>query len=187
MHDLKPLTALGGDAPVVDTIGTLTVAENATLALAFVAARLGQESECADRLADLLGVLVPLFGKSCAGDQISAFWIGPDQWMLTALMGDHFDFAVKVKGGMGATASVTEQTGGWVVFDVEGAGVPDLCERICAVPVRRMQPGDTQRTLIHQMGCIVQMRADDSVRIFGPRASAQSLHHALVTAAAALC
>lgn len=63
----------------------------------------------------------------------------------------------------------------------------DLCERLCAVPIRRMQSGDAQRTLIHQISCFVIKRVDpDHIRVLGPRASAGSLHHALITAAAAL-
>ncbi|MEL6682896.1 MAG: hypothetical protein AAFQ09_09650, partial [Pseudomonadota bacterium] len=46
MHDLKPITALGGAEPRTDTIGTVTIAENDGVSLASVAARLGQEAAC---------------------------------------------------------------------------------------------------------------------------------------------
>jgi sarcosine oxidase subunit gamma len=78
---------------------------------------------------------------------------------------------------------VTEQTGAWVVFDVTGAAMRDVMELLCAVPIRTVIAGDTQRT-IHHLGCfVIRRNADDHVRILGPRASAGSLHHALIAAA----
>jgi sarcosine oxidase subunit gamma len=47
-----------------------------------------------------------------------------------------------------------------------------------------MRAGDAQRTVIHHLGCYVLKRAaEDHIRILGPRASAGSLHHALLDAA----
>ena len=90
----------------------------------------------------------------------------------------------QMKNLFGAAASVTEQTGAWVCFDITGPAMPDLCERLCNVPIRRMQAGDAQRTVIHHLGCfVIRQQAADHIRILGPRASAASLHHALIEAA----
>ena len=87
----------------------------------------------------------------------------------------------------GEAASVTEQSGAWVCFDVQGAAMEDFCELLCSVPIRQMTAGDAQRTMIHHMGCFVLRRqAVDHIRILGPRSSAKSLHHALVTTAHAI-
>ena len=159
MHDLKPITALGGNEPQTDVIGTITIAENDGVALASVAARLGNDPE-------------------------AGFWMGPDQWMVGAPMTTHEDLAEQLKSRFGNTASITEQSGAWVVFDVTGTTMRDMCELLCNVPIRRMQAGDVQRTMIHQMGCfVIRRKADDHIRILGPRASAKSLHHVLLTAA----
>ena len=186
MHDLKPLTALGGDAPQVDVIGTLTIAENDTLALASVAARAGHSGPSAQHLETLLGA-VPAVGKAVLHDPLSGFWMGPEQWMIGAPLETHEDLAGHLKERLGAAASITEQTGAWVVFDVTGARMPDLCEILCNVPIRRMQTGDVQRTMIHQLGCfVIRGQEGDHIRILGPRASAGSLHHSLTTAARAV-
>lgn len=185
MHDLEPLTALGAKTAQVDTFDHVTIAENDGLALASIAARLGQEAACHAHLTDLLGT-VPAPGQAILRDPEAGFWIGPDQWMVGAPRASHADLAAQLKSRFGNTASITDQTGAWVTFDVTGPAMPDVCERLCAVPIRTMQAGDAQRTVLHQIGCFVIKRtAPDHIRILGPRASAGSLHHALVTSAIA--
>ncbi len=183
MHDLQPMTALGGDAPQVDTFDHVTITENDGLALASVAARMGHEKTCHTTLKKLLGA-VPEPGKAVLHDPEAGFWMGPDQWMIGAPRETHELLADHLKERFGDTASITEQTGAWVCFDVIGPAMPDICERLCAVPIRRMTAGDAQRTMIHQLGCFVIRRDNpEHIRILGPRASAGSLHHALITAA----
>ncbi len=183
MHDLQSITALGEAEPRTDKIGTVTIAENDGVALASVAARLGQEAACQKVIKQLLGA-VPDVGRAVLHDPEAGFWMGPDQWMIGAPMGTHEDLADQLKAKLGDTASVTEQSGAWVVFDATGKKMPDMCELLCNIPIRKMTSGDVRRTSIHQMSCFVIRRvAEDHIRILGPRASAQSLHHALITAA----
>ena len=186
MHSLKPVTALGGIEPRTDVFHHLSIIENDGLALASFAARRGFELECQTVLKGLLGV-VPSVGKAIFNDPISGFWLGPDQWMLTAPRDSHELLADIVKNECGAAASMSEQMGAWICFDVIGDALLAFCERICSAPIRQMQGGDTRRTSIHHLNCIlIQQSAGDQIRIFGPRASADSLHHALFTTATAL-
>lgn len=183
MHNLKPVTALGGATPRVDTFDHITIAENDSRALASVTARMGQEKACHRALKKLLGD-VPQAGKAVLRTPEAAFWMGPDQWMIDAPRETHELLADQMKTLLGSTASVTEQTGAWVCFDVTGPAVAEMSERLCAVAIRKMQAGDAQRTVIHHLGCfVIRQQADDHIRIFGPRASAASLHHALLDAA----
>lgn len=183
MHDLRPTTALGGQTPQVDTFKNVTIAENDGLALASVSGRQGHEKACHAKLKKLLGG-VPEAGRAILHDPEAGFWMGPDQWMIGAPRETHELLADTLKDHFGDTASVTEQSGAWVCFDVTGPAMRDLCERLCAVPIRKMVAGDVQRTMIHQLGCfVIRRQADDHIRILGPRASAGSLHHALITAA----
>ena len=182
MHNLSTVTALGGLKPQVDTFENITIAENDGLALASVAARLGHEKICAAALKSLLGE-VPDVGKAVLHDPEAGFWIGPDQWMIGAPRDTHKLLADQLKDLLGDAASVTEQTGGWVCFDVTGTAMADLCERLCPVPIRTMSAGDVQRTMIHQISCfVIRRQVAGHIRILGPRAAAQSLHHALMTA-----
>ena len=183
VHDLTTTTALGGTTPRVDAFDHITITENDGVAFASVAARLGQEAACAKAMTSLLGA-VPDIGRAILRDPEAGFGMGPDQWLLGAPRATHEDLADQLKTHFGTSASVTEQTGAWVVFDVTGPAMPDLCERICSVPIRTMTAGDARRTIIHHLGCfVIRREADDHIRILGPRASAGSLHHALLAAA----
>ncbi|WP_286134883.1 sarcosine oxidase subunit gamma [Neptunicoccus cionae] len=180
MLELTPKPAI--DAPD-QTIGTVTIAQNTGVALASVAARKGQLAACEKTLNTRLGA-VPQVGKAVSGKVETGFWTGAEQWMISAPEDSHEDLAEQWKRVLGAAASVTEQSGGWVVFDVSGANMPAMCELLCSVPIRKMETGDVQRTMIHQLGCfVICCDAGKHIRILGPRASALSLHHALTAAA----
>lgn len=183
MHDLAPLTALGGQAPRSDTHAGVTLTENDGLALASVAARRGQEETCRAHLQALLEAEAPGPGRARLHDPEAAFWMAPDQWMVGAPYATHEDLADQLKTRFGSSASVTEQSDAWVCFDLRGDGVEAVMELCCNINIRAMQTGDATRTAIHHLGVYVLRRDPPShLRILGPRASAASLHHALLTA-----
>lgn len=183
VHDLTPITALGGATAQVDTVAGVTLTENPGLALASVMARMGHEAACAAHLADLLESDAPGPGRCRLHDPEAAFWMGPDQWMVGAPFDTHEDLAAQLKTRFGETASITEQTDAWATFDLRGDGMEAVMELCCNINIRAMQTGDAQRTSIHHLGCFA-LRRDPSnwVRILTPRSSAASLHHALKTA-----
>ena len=186
VHNLKTVSALGEAAPRIDNFDHITIAENDELALASVAVRLGREAECHAALENLLGG-VPDVGRTILRDPEAGFWMGPEQWMIGAPRATHELLADQLKERFGDAASVTEQSGAWATFDVTGAMMREMSERLCNIPIRRMVAGDVHRTVIHQLGCfVIRREAEDHIRILGPRASAKNLHHALLTAAHAL-
>ena len=186
MHELTPVTALNAAAPVREAIGDFTLAENDTPALASVAARLGREDEVRSGMAQILGTC-PGPNESTIKAPLEAFWTAPDQWMVSAPTQTHEGLADMLRQHFTDAASVTEQSGGWVCFDVTGQAVAGLCERLCPVPIRIMAAGETRRTRIHHLGCFLQLRSPGkAIRLFGPRASAQTLFEALKTAARAV-
>ena len=183
MHDLTPITALGSTAARVDTVADVTLTEYPGLALASVMARLGQEKACRTHLQEVLEGAAPGPGKCHLHDPIAGFWMGPDQWMLGAPFDSHENLAAELSARFGQTASITEQTDAWCCFDLRGDGMEAVMELCCNVNIRAMQTGDATRTSIHHLGCFVLRRDPaDWVRILGPRSSAGSLHHALLTA-----
>ncbi len=179
---LQPMNALGGAEPARDVIGTVEIAENPGIALASLAARRGQETAVA-AAALAMGLTLPGPGKASTYAPWSALWLGPEQWLVMADIRTHEDSAADLLAAFGAAASITEQTGGWVCFDVNGPALPALFERLCAVDVRAMAPGSGTRTVIEHLGCYLICDQAGQFRLFGPRSSAQSLHHALTTAA----
>lgn len=185
MHDLAPLTALGSSAPQSDIIGPVTITENPDRALVSVAARLGQEAACTKALAAILGISTPDVAQCVHGPALGAFWTAPQCWMVDGpydFDDPQTDLDTRLKAELADMASVTDQSGAWVRFDVTGDGLDALFERLCNLDMARMTDGSARRTVIEHLGCFV-LRYRGGVTIYGPRSSAQSLHHALVTAA----
>lgn len=102
--------------------------------------------------------------------------------MVEAAFETHEDIVAALRPAFGDSASITEQTDAWVRFDLTGTGLAAVFERLCALDVRSMQPGDATRTVIEHLGTYV-IRGTKGMTVLGPRSAAGSLHHALVTAA----
>ncbi|TVS00612.1 MAG: sarcosine oxidase subunit gamma [Rhodobacteraceae bacterium] len=182
MHDLVPMTALGASQPRSDTIGPVTITESPDWALVSVAARLGQEANCQTALEKMLGAKLPRIAGYVSAETLAAFWIGPHVWMLEASYATRPNLAVQIKSACADTASVTDQTGAWVRFDLTGESLSRVMERLCNLDMGKLQPGHARRTLIEHLSCFV-IRHADSITLYGPRSAAQSLHHTLITAA----
>ena len=179
MHKLKPITPLGGDTPRLDQIGTLSITEVVGQALASITAREGQLGQ----MQESLTLPLPGVGKSATQGDFTAFWIGPDQWMISADHDQHELLAAELKHMVGDAASVVEQSDGWCRFDVSGAALCDLFERLSNAPVRSMARGEVIRGTIEHLGAFLWRLADDHMAVIAPRSSAASLHHALVAVA----
>lgn len=182
VHDLPPLCALGGSTAHADAVAGVTLTENPGHALASVTARLGQEAACADHLGTVLGAGAPSVGAWVRSDPMSAFWMGPDQWMVSAPFSTHEDLAAQLAKHLGKTASITEQTDAWVCFDMQGDGVERVMQLCANIDIETMPIGAATRSVIHYMGVYVLRSAPDSLTILGGRSSAGSLHHAILTA-----
>ena len=181
-HRLLPITPLGGTAPKSVTLGPVTITEVVDMALASLAARLGDETATADA-ADAAGIPLPGPGKAASGATYAAFWLGPQQWMVEAPFATHEDIVSILKPHFGEAASLTEQTDAWARFDVMGSDLPAMFERLCAFDLRAHGPGSATRTVIEHLGCYIVIRAPGHLSVIGPRSSAASVFHALETAA----
>jgi sarcosine oxidase subunit gamma len=151
------------------------------MALASLASRRGREAEVAT-LAAAAGLPLPGPRRAAAGAPFSAFWLGPEQWMVEAPHATHEDIVAHLKPVFGDAASITEQTDAWVRFEVAGP-LPPLFERLCNLDLWRFEPGSATRTVIEHLGCYAIRREPDRLTLLGPRSSAGSLHHALLGAA----
>lgn len=184
MHDLAALTPLGARAPRSDRIGDVAITEVIDRALASVSCRNGKAKAFETAAKTLFGIALPKPGQSAGGPVWTLIWTGPDQWFAEAPFGTHEDIAAIVKAALGNSASVTEQTDGWVRFDLEGPSVVDLLERLCPVPSRRMKTGEATRSMIEHIGSLVVCRAEGRhFSVIAPRSFAGSMHHALTAAA----
>ncbi|MCV2867574.1 sarcosine oxidase subunit gamma [Defluviimonas sp. WL0002] len=181
-HSLKSVTPLGHDMPESVTVGPITIAEVTDIAMASVAARQGRIADVADA-AQKIGVTLPEAGRHAAGTPCSAFWTGPEMWMVEAPFATHEDIVAALKPVFGDAASLTEQTDAWVRLRVSGADLPRLFERLCNVDLARSSAGDAIRTMIEHLGAFLLIRRPDEIDVISARSSAASLHHALAAAA----
>ena len=185
MHDLAPLTALGALTPQQETFGSVTLAEAPDWALASVTARLGQEAACAAALGQSLGADVPGVARCHSNAGLGAFWIAPHSWMVQAPYSAQPDLAGHLRASLGPCASVTEQTSAWARFDVTGPAMAlaEMFSRLCNLDLPHLPDGSARRTVIDHLGCYLLRRDGGQIAIYGPRSGAQSLWHALQTAA----
>ncbi len=182
MTDLKPITPLGAGAARIHTIGQVTISENPDRSMASLTTRKGKADAVRLVAKTALGLDLPGPGQSTISGDFTAWWTGPDQWMIDADHARYELLAPHIAQAIGPVASVTEQTDGWCRFDLTGSGSVALLERLCPADVQTMQPGQATRTLLHHLGCFV-ICSTAGFSVLGPRSSAGSLHHALIEAA----
>ncbi len=184
MVDLMAMTALGAREAAVVTVGPLTITERMDVALASVAARRGRTAELV-RAAKATGVPLPDPARHQAGPIFGAFWVSPEMWFVEAPFATHEAIAATLKAKLGETASVTEQTDAWVVFELTAPDLAPVLERLCNVDFAVVSIAHATRTVIEHLGVYLIKRGPGAARVYGPRSSAESLLHALETAAAA--
>lgn len=182
MASLQPLTALGKREATTVTHGPLTIAERPDVALASVAARKGRMSDLA---AAALKAGLPLPGPAShqPGTPWSAFWVAPEMWFVEAPHATHELVADLLKSALGDAASITEQTDAWVAFDLAATDLAPLLERLCNVDFPAVSAGYATRTVMEHLGVYLIKYGPGAARVYGPRSSAESLLHALETAA----
>ncbi len=186
MHDLAALTPLSATEPRIERIGAIRIVEVTDRSLASLTCRSGKSRPFEAAAKALFGGALPAPGAWFEGAPFSLIWTGPEQWFVEASFATHEDIARILKEPFGDAASVTEQTDGWVRFDLEGTPVVDMLERLCPVPSRRMKNDAATRTMIEHVGCLVLRRAADRFSVIAPRSFAGSLHHALCAAATSI-
>lgn len=177
-HDLKPLTALGNDTPAAKTLGPYSFTERFDVALASVATRRGRDKDLA-KAAKTAGLPLPAPARSVDGIPYSTFWVAPDMWFVEAPFASHENITDQLKTALGETASITEQTDAWVRFDISAADLSPLLERLSNLDLVSLPVGYASRTVIEHLGTYLIKRSETEVTLYGPRASAQSLLHAL--------
>ena len=188
MHDLVPLTALGGDSAQSETIKSVTISEMPDCAYASMAMRLGRKTGFQRAAKKATGILPPPPGESAViktgRGLLTVFWTGVDQWMVEAPHASHADLAAQLSGTLKDNGSVTEQNDGWARFDLKGDNCVAVLERLSAADSASMQAGATTRTTIEHLGCFLLCRkAATHFSVICPRSGAASMYHALVTMA----
>lgn len=182
MASLIALTALGRREPTTLTHGPLTITERTDIALASVAARKGRMADVA-AAAQSAGVPLPAAATYQSGAPYGTFWVAPEMWLVEAPFATHELIADLLKSALGDGASVTEQTDAWVAFDLAADDLAPVLQRLCNVDFRTVPDAHATRTVMEHLGVYLIKHGRGAARIYGPRSSAESLLHAIETAA----
>jgi sarcosine oxidase subunit gamma len=175
---LEPLTALGQTTPEIRASGPYAIAERFDVALASVAVRRGCDKDLA-KAANAAKLPLPGALQFQSGTPYSAFWMTPEMWMVEAPFASHEDIVAHLKPALGDAASITEQTDAWVRFDITASDLQPLFERLSNLDLPHLPVGFASRTVIDHLGVYLVKRAETEITLYGPRASAKSLLHAL--------
>ncbi len=179
MPDLKPLTALGGDAARTIRHGVLSLEENDRLSLASLALRRGTAQP------QPFGLSLPGPGCWAQLNDVAAFWSGPDQWMIEGTGRAESDFAADL-AALCPGCSITDQTDGFAAFEIHSTGgeppILRLMSKLVNINSARFPPGSATRTGLEHMSVFVIRRAPDRLAVLGMRSAAETIWHALETA-----
>ncbi|RYI34581.1 MAG: sarcosine oxidase subunit gamma [Acetobacteraceae bacterium] len=182
MASLMAMTALGAQGAAVIELGPLRISERTDVALASLAARKGRMADVA-KAAQTAGVPLPVPAAHLQGAPYSAFWTAPEMWFVEAPYATHELIADLLRSAFGDSASITEQTDAWVIFDLTAPDLAPILERLCNVDFHAVPKGYATRTMMEHLGVYLIKHDQGSARIYGPRSSAESLLHAIETAA----
>ncbi|MFT6458215.1 sarcosine oxidase subunit gamma [Pseudophaeobacter arcticus] len=173
MAELLVKTACDGLEPL--KIGSLTLTESKPQSLTTLAPYRGAEQALDKALTTAHGIGYPGVNGSTSGAGARVLWFGRD---LALLMGPQPD------AGLAKHAALTDQSAGWAVMELSGAGAEEVLARLCPVDLRQahFDIGSALRTeLKHMMASICRLDKD-CFQIMVFRSMARTLHHDLKTA-----
>ena len=135
------------------SIGVMSVTELMPGHITSIAPFAGQERAVSDLLEKALDLSLPGPGKTNGDDSARLIWMGRGQVFL---------IGSPAPEGLQGPAAITDQTDGWAVMRLSGAGATDALSRLCPLDLRvsSFRTGQTARTeLAHMMALVT--RVDD--------------------------
>ena len=180
MTDLEADFAIGENSPAGAGTRLLRIAERSDISIASLALRKGGS------VPQPFGLPLPGPGEWACRDTTGVLWSGPGQWLVLAERHADGELASELKASC-PSCSVTEQTDGWVVIDIEcqagGDMFAEMLARLANTDSDKLSQGRCVRTLLHHLSCHFVRLGPGRLRILGARSSAGSLWHAIETVA----
>ena len=180
---LKPLNALGGKSLESSSFNGIEIAEKNVNSLASISCSGPLLKNLSKKLKSIFDIQVPGPGKSIATQKVRVSWTGQGQWFIesTEVFSQGFDHYLLEKLGKGF--AVTDQSDGWVKFSLSGDNILKALEKCIMLDLYKMPGGSFSRCSLEHIGVyLLCERAKKDFLIYGPRSSANSLHHALTQA-----
>lgn len=151
MIDLMEKSPCDGGLPM--TYGNTTLSELPREYITAIQSRQGQEQATNAALKTAHGLAFPAPNRATGRVGCRAIWTSHAQAFLLGPAPD---------GALGRTAALTDQSDGWAVFLLEGAGARDVLARLCPLDLRPnvFKRGHTARSLIgHMNGSVTRISA----------------------------
>jgi len=124
--DLSPRTPLQGLLPV--SIGTLTLSEKGTPHITAILPYEGKEETLATALKKAHDLSLPAVGRLTQKAGVRLVWSGRDQYLL---IGNK-----PAARTLARSAALVDQSDGYAILKLEGAGMSDVMARLCPVDLR---------------------------------------------------
>ncbi len=164
MAKLIALTPGAGLLPV--SAGSVTLSEISADRLTSVAPFKGQDKAVGAALKKA-GLGWPKPGQSVTGKGGEVVWFG---------MGKALSIDADLPD-LSGLAAVTDQTDGWALVQIDGAGALDVLARLVPVDLRALGTGGTVRSLIGHMTASITRTGDQTFRLMVMRSMTQTLVH----------
>jgi len=157
----------------------VTLTERPGLALATIMARQGVDAAA---VGAALGLAAPIRPERRAGGGLELVATGPGQWLAVA-DAPASPWPEVLESRLGGLASVSDQSGAYVVWRIAGPGARALCQRGVAIDLHpdAFPPGAAATTVIAHLGVVLWRLEDPNapetfeVAVF--RSYAQSFRH----------
>jgi sarcosine oxidase subunit gamma len=128
------------------------------------------------RILDLLLPTEPC--QSAQNGDMTALWIGPDQWLLTCPKDAVADLVRKLEEALqGIHASVTEITAGRTVFRLTGPNMKDVLAKGCPLDLhqRVVDPGYVAGSVLAKITVLLHVQNHECVDVYLGRSFADYL------------
>ncbi|WP_454643747.1 sarcosine oxidase subunit gamma [Bradyrhizobium liaoningense] len=139
----------------------VTIFERRSLALATVQARRGQDAALRERIKQQYQVELPGRPEIVGADGIAFVGLGPQTWLAMSET-DGLGFGLSLRTQLGELASVSDQTGGYVVFRVGGNAARQTLAKGFPIDLdaRAFRVGDAASTIVSHIGATIWRRDD---------------------------
>jgi len=166
--DLKSQPPCAGLVPL--RAGPLSLIEDAPAHMTAIAPYIGQDQALSDALKSAHGMAAPGIGRMTGKSGARALWFGQ---RMIFLMGPAPD------AGLAEFAALSDQSDGWAVLRLEGAGARDVLARLTPLDLRPAQfrRGHTARSDCAHMAASITRLGDEAYQIMVFRSMAATLVH----------
>jgi len=140
------------------TSATPLVIMERMLSLVQVQTRKGRDSDVQAAILAGFNLELPAAQRAATSATMTAIWIQPGMWMLSAAGHAEGAMARAIKDATGDAASIVDQTHGKTVLTLSGAKARDVMARGCRLDLhpRAFMPGHSAVTQVAHIGCMLR-------------------------------